>query len=242
MRMRKKRRGQERMTALDRLFVKKEDFSEKKRIFAEDKPLCLEIGCGKGDFIRQLSARDGEFNYVAMEKVADVAVVACEKYATDRGLGKLSPHGEWQTPEGDLYDGAVCDFPMEKRGNVRFMVEDAALIDEIFPEGEIEHIYANFSDPWPKKGYESRRLTHPVFLKKYLKLLKKGGLFTFKTDNAGLFDFSVESIKADPAFEVVFETRDLHESERKDTNIITEYERNFSSQGVKINCIEARKI
>lgn len=230
------------MTALGRLFVQKADFSEKKKIFDKERPLCLEIGCGKGDFIRKLSKRDTEFNYVAMEKVSDVAVVACEKYAADRGLGALSPHGEWQTPDGHLFDGVECDFPVEERGNVRFMVEDASVIDEIFPEGSIEHVYANFSDPWPKKGYESRRLTHPVFLKKYLKLLKSGGLFTFKTDNVGLFDFSVESIKAEPGFEVIFETRDLHESERKDSNIITEYEHNFSSQGIKINCIEARKI
>ena len=98
----------------------------------------------------------------------------------------------------------------------------------------------NFCDPWDKKGYASRRLTHPDFLKKYTVLLADGGYLKFKTDNDKLFEYSLETIPQ-TGFEPLFITRDLHSSEKADTNIVTEYERNFSEKGVKINYMEARK-
>lgn len=239
MRMRKKRRCAQRMAALSALFVKAEPLSGE--IFDEKKPLRLEIGCGKGDFIVKLSERDREYNYIALEKVEDVAVVAVEKYAKSRSLGSLDGQGAWVNPEGERFDGTPWDIPLFLRGNVRFMCADAANITEYFPEESLDAIYANFSDPWPKKGYHNRRLTHPDFLKRYLKILKKGGTFTFKTDNRDLFEFSVEALEGEEGFDVTFITRDLHKSERRDSNIMTEYERNFSEQGVNINCIEAVK-
>lgn len=243
MRMRKKRRGSERLLQLGALFIGEEEIKAgAAECFDKKRPMRLEIGCGKGEFIRRLSRRDTDYNYIAMERVDDVIVVAAEKYAEDRGLGRLDYHGGWRAPDGMIYDGVRWDIPLADRGNVRFMNRDASLLDEYFPDGSFEAIYANFSDPWTKSGYAERRLTHPEFLKKYLRLLAPGGTFCFKTDNVELFDFSVDAIKSCEGFEVIFESRDLHQSERADTNIETEYERNFASQGIKINCIEARKI
>ena len=130
---------------------------------------------------------------------------------------------------------------MEDRGNVRFMNCDATGLCEIFEAESLDTIYANFSDPWTKNGYANRRLTHPDFLKRYLKLLVPGGKFCFKTDNVELFDFSLESVENEEGFELTFVSRDLHQSERAAENIMTEYERNFSEKGVKINCLEAVK-
>ncbi len=237
MRMRKKRRGTERMTALSALFADSEKFSAD--VFPEVRPLRLEIGCGKGDFICSLSRKEPGFNYIALEKVEDVATVAAEKYARGRGLGDLGPHGEWVAPDGSAYNGVRWDIPEKDRGNVRFMCCDASRLSEIFPESSFDTIYANFSDPWPKKGYWNRRLTHPDFLKQYVRLLSPGGRFVFKTDNTALFDFSLESLEAEDSFEITFMTRDLHHSERAAENIMTEYERNFSKQGILINCVEA---
>ena len=174
-----------------------------------------------------------------MEKVDDVLVVALEKYASSRELGGLGPHGGWLAPDGSLYAGGeTWDIPMDMRGNVRFLSGDAKVLPEWFAENTFDTIYANFSDPWPKSGYEDRRLTAPAFLAIYEKLLRDGGRFCFKTDNVDLFEYSVETVGASP-FEITFLTRDLHASERAASNVMTEYERNFTAKGVKINCLEA---
>lgn len=243
MRMRKKRRGEERLRALSALFVTEEDCKASlEGVFDATRPLRLEIGCGKGEFIRKLSKRDPDYNYIAVERVGDVIVIAAEKYAEDRDLGCLDYHGGWRSPDGIVYKNERWDIPLESRGNVRFLNCDAAELDHMFSSGAFDAVYANFSDPWTKNGYTSRRLTHPDFLKQYERLLREGGSFTFKTDNTELFDFSLEAVRREPCFDIVFETRDLHRSARAECNIVTEYERNFSSQGIPINCFEAVKI
>lgn len=243
MRMRKKKRGAERLSALSSIICENtsELIAEQEKIFEKDLPLRLEIGCGKGDFICKLSARDTEYNYFAMEKVRDVIVVAAEKYASSRGLGGLSPHGEWTGPDGHIYtDGEHYDIPIHMRGNVRFIPGDAADLEKMFKAGAFDTIYANFSDPWTKSGQAERRLTAPGFLKTYEKLLKAGGYFKFKTDNIQLFEYSLETVK-NSDLELVYFTHDLHNSEKNEDNIETEYERNFSAKGFKINYLEARK-
>ena len=243
MRMRKKKHGDERLSALSAIVCKDTTKipSDPHDLFNDGKPLRLEIGCRKGGFVRGISKAEPEYNYIAMEKISDVIVLAAERYAEDRGLGKLDPHGGWEAPDGRVYrDGEPYEIPSEQRGNVRFIVGDAAELQEIFPPECFESIYVNFCDPWDKKGYASRRLTHPDFLKKYIYLLSDGGYLKFKTDNDKLFEYSLETIPAS-GFEPIFITRDLHSSERADTNIVTEYERNFSEKGVKINYMEARK-
>lgn len=243
MRMRKKKHTIDRMTAMSALFIQIEEGKtiDPTEIFGNDRPLRLEIGCGKGDFIVQLSERDPDYNYIAMEKVDDVAVLAAEKYASRRGLGSLAPNGGWKKPDGEVVPmGESWDIPAELRGNVRFIRADAKIIGDLLAPATVDTVYANFSDPWTKNGYVSRRLTHDGFLALYEKILVPGGFFRFKTDNTTLFEYSVETVKASP-LELTFVTDDLHASERNADNIVTEYERNFTEKGIKIHMLEARK-
>lgn len=242
MRMRKKRHGSERLIALSALLYPNsaEKWISSSEVFGNDLPLKLEVGCGKGDFITALSARDTMYNYIALERVADVAVCAVEKYATHRGLGKLGSNGGWQTPNGELYkNGASWDIPTDMRGNVRFIVGEANDIVTLMPDNTLDGIIANFSDPWSRKcSYEKRRLTHPAYLANYKRVLRSEGTFSFKTDNDVLFDYTLEMLP-ECGFEIKFSTRDLHHSERANTNIVTEYERNFTEQGILIKMLEA---
>lgn len=241
MRMRKKPRGKERLSVLSALTAAIPADGERVEIsFAKNLPLRLEIGCGKGDFIRTLSRREDSYNYFAIERSADVTVIAIEKYAQDRGLGRPAPQGGWETPDGTVYKDTPWDIPLRLRGNVRFIPMDAERLTNSFDGGIFESIYANFSDPWPKKGHARRRLTHPDFLDQYLYLLQSGGYFRFKTDNADLFAYSLEMLEASP-FTVTFVTHDLHSSERAAENIMTEYEKNFTEKGFPIHMVEAKK-
>ena len=245
MRMRKKRHGSERLLALSGLLYPINDnmWVIPTEVYGNDRPLKLEIGCGKGDFITALSERDAEYNYLALERVPDVCVCAVEKYAKYRGLGALAPNGGWLTPDGALYKGGdVWNIPEDLRGNVRFAVGDANDVISLIPDDTLDGIIANFSDPWSRKcNYEKRRLTHPAFLVNYKRVLKKDALFSFKTDNDALFDYTLETLPQS-GFEVMYITRDLHGSERAERNIVTEYERNFAEQGVKIKMLEARPV
>ncbi len=121
--------------------------------------------------------------------------------------------------------------------NIRVCCVDAKELAEIFPENSIDRIYLNFSDPWPKSRHEKRRLTYKTFLEIYKKILRKDGAIHFKTDNRQLFDFSLESFKV---FGMRLEklTFDLHNSEYMEGNVMTEYEKRFSSMGVPINRVE----
>ncbi len=208
MRMRKKKHGAERIAAcaeilIDQPITKEQDPQEH---FAVHRPLQLEIGCGKGDFAVGMSAKHPESNWIAMERVSDVACLALEKAM----LAKES-----------------------RPDNLRFLIGDARNAAEWFPESTFDCIYLNFSDPWPKSGYARRRLTHQGFLELYRRLLKDGGLLRLKTDNEGLFDFSLEQF-ALCGLTVEWQTRDLHASEKAEGNIMTEYERNFSQKGQPI--------
>ena len=240
--MRKKRNGQKRLRMLSSIiFTDPAALADPSSVFAADLPLRLEIGCGKGDFICGISEKEPDYNYIAMEKVDDVIVIAAEKYARLRGLGTLAPNGGFITSDGTLYrDDNHPEFSPEIAGNVRFLAADAAILSEAFPSGIFDRIYANFSDPWTKKGYASRRLTHSGFLESYERLLRPGGIFAFKTDNDDLFEFSLESVKASP-LSLGYVTYDLHASDKNESNVMTEYERNFSEQGIPIKYLEAIK-
>ncbi len=242
MRMRKRRHGSERLLALSSLLYPNSDeiWIPATEVFGNEQPLYLEVGCGKGDFITALSARDAENNYVALERVGDVAVCAVEKYASSKGLGKLAPNGGWITGEGVLIpSGDAWDIPMAQRGNVRFIVGEAGDVISKMPDNTLAGIIANFSDPWSRKcNYEKRRLTHPAYLANYKRVLKSGGTFAFKTDNDVLFDYTLE-VLPEAGFTIRFMTRDLHNSERAAANIVTEYERNFTAQGIPIKMLEA---
>ena len=242
MRMRKKRNGQKRLRMLSSIiFTDPAALADPSSVFAADLPLRLEIGCGKGDFICGISEKEPDYNYIAMEKVDDVIVIAAEKYARLRGLRTLATKAGFITSDGTLYrDDDHPEFSPEIAGNIRFLAADAAILSEAFPSGIFDRIYANFSDPWTKKGYASRRLTHSGFLESYERLLRPGGIFAFKTDNDDLFEFSLESVKASP-LSLGYVTYDLHASDKNENNVMTEYERNFSEQGIPIKYLEAIK-
>ena len=176
----------------------------------DERKVYLEIGAGKGGFACGMTELYPEVAYYAMEKVTDCVVLAAEKA---KAAG---------------------------RANLKFINDTADNLTKLFPAGSVDAMFLNFSDPWSKKGYAKRRLTHRRYLAVYFNLLKDGGVLTFKTDNVGLFDFSLEEIEAmGLSCEVV--TRDLHASEWMKGNVVTEYEANFASQGIKINMLKVVK-
>lgn len=209
MRVHKKKHGAERLEACGSIVIKdlRQEGNCSQQLFGNDNPLRLEIGCGKGDFIVGTAAKEPDVNFLAIEKVSDVLVIAAEK-VKNSGLS-----------------------------NVRVCCVDAKELEEIFPAKSIDRIYLNFSDPWPKYRHEKRRLTYRSFLGIYKTILKEGGAIHFKTDNRGLFDFSLEEFEA---FGIRTEklTFDLHNSEYNEGNVMTEYEKRFSSMGVPINRVE----
>lgn len=211
MRMRKKKHGDERIAACSELLIENpaELMADPSSPFpCKDKRLCLEIGCGKGNFATGTAAKNQGDNLIAMEKVRDVCCIALEKAMACR-------------------DTRPSD-------NLRFIIGNADNLVEWFPPHSVDCIYLNFSDPWPKAGHAKRRLTHKNYLERYKKILKVGGQLIFKTDNVGLFDFSLEEF-AEFGLEIEWQTRDLHHSERAEENIMTEYEKNFSEKGFTIN-------
>ena len=160
MRARKKKNTIPRLKRCEELLSDKISPPERKKI-------CLEIGCGKGQFITGLAKKHPDIEYYAMERVPDVIVMAAEK---------------------GLAEGLT---------NLHFLLADASSLPEICPDNSIDVIYLNFSDPWPKKRHSSRRLTDRRFLEIYKRLLKKDGEIKMKTDNEGLFRFSLEEFSGD---------------------------------------------
>ena len=211
MRMRKKKHGAERIAACSHLLVVDPTVlhDNPQSPFPKARPLCLEIGCGKGGFAIGTAAAESEYNLIALERISDVLVTALEAAA------------------------ATAD---TRPDNLRFIIGNAQMLNEWLPEHCLHRIYLNFSDPWPKNGYAKRRLTHRSFLALYRKLLVPDGEIRFKTDNVGLFDFTLAEAEA-TGWVCSRLTRDLHASEWAEHNIITEYERNFSAQGVPINAV-----
>ena len=170
--------------------------------FGNNNPIHIEIGMGKGRFLMELAKLHPEINYIGIERYTSVLL---------RAIQKMEEH------------------PLS---NVRFLCVDAATLPEIFAEEEIDRIYLNFSDPWPKDRHARRRLTSSEFLRRYDLFLAKNGHLEFKTDNRGLFDFSVEEIENSPIWNLDAKTYDLHNDEMMNVgNIMTEYEEKFSSKG-----------
>ena len=176
--------------------------SAENRMGKKAETLYLELGCGKGRFTVDTAESLPEVLYIAIEKVPDAMIIAMER-ARNRGLP-----------------------------NLRFIDGDAARLGEMFAPGEVDRIYINFCDPWPKSNQKKRRLTHGNFLKKYRQVLKPGGQIHFKTDNDKLFEFSVEEL---PQFGFTLSevTRDLHAN--GPVGVMTDYEAKFYAEGKNIN-------
>ena len=161
----------------------------------------LEIGCGKGQFIARKASDNPDNMYVAVEGQLNVLL---------RGLQKADA--------GNL-------------GNVAFFCRYIDSLNDFFEKGELDRIYLNFSDPWPKDRHAKRRLPSKEFLARYDRFLKKDGVLEFKTDNRGLFDFAVEELPQ-AGWKLVKITYDLHhDEEMMQGNVMTEYEQKFSSMG-----------
>ena len=213
MRMRKKKHGEERLLQCSEYLYDHSGeplTSPSEQVYGNCSDVYLEIGAGKGGFAVGMTKANPEVAYFAMERVTDCVVLATER-AKKEGSDRL-----------------------------RFIIDTADNLTKIFAPGSVDAIFLNFSDPWSKKGYAKRRLTHARYLAVYMNLLKDGGILRFKTDNVGLFDFSLEQV-AEVGLTLNKMTRDLHSSEWNDGNVVTEYEAAFSSQGVKINMLEVVK-
>lgn len=169
-------------------------------VFGNDHPIHIEVGMGKGQFIIEMAKRNPEINYIGIEKYSSVLVRAVEK---------------------------LEDF---EQNNLRLIRMDAENIEEVFDKDEVDRIYLNFSDPWPKDRHAKRRLTSTRFLERYNNILTPEGRVMFKTDNKDLFDFYLEQVE-EAGWILENHTYDLHHSEYNEGNVMTEYEEKFSAKG-----------
>lgn len=215
MRLRNVRGSRETIAADECVLHDPEDQKAQKghwhELFGNDHPIHIEVGMGKGQFIMTLAQQNPDINYIGIEKYSSVLVRALEKYHT--------------------YDA----------DNIFFLRMDAEDIVDVFDQNEVDRIYLNFSDPWPKDRHAKRRLTSPQFMAVYDQILCPEGKVEFKTDNRGLFDYSLEAIP-EAGWEIEMHTFDLHHSEYAEGNVMTEYETKFSGEGKPIcKLIASRK-
>ncbi len=185
--------------------------SKWKEIFKNDNPIHIEIGMGKGKFISTLAKNNPNINYIGIERYTSVLLRAIEKM-------------EQQEPIT----------------NIKFICMDARELEDVFEYGEVDQIYLNFSDPWPKDRHAKRRLTSRNFMERYDKVLKTDGVIEFKTDNDLLFEFSLEEIPQ-AGWEITKSTWDLHHDEMVEGNVMTEYEEKFSTMGNPIHKLICRR-
>ena len=179
-------------------------------IFNNNNPIYIEIGMGKGDFIINNAINNPNINYIGIEKYDTVLVKAINK---------------------------AKKYNIK---NLRIFSMDAELLNKIFPSHSVAKIYLNFSDPWPKKRHAKRRLTHPNFLKIYYELLMKNSQIEFKTDNDGLFKWTIDEILTNKPnnYKIIYKTTNLYndlENNYNINNVASEYEKKFHSLGKNIN-------
>lgn len=210
MRMRKKPNLVPRMEkcAAVQLSTPEEFKGNWKQSFPGYQQLHVELGCGKGRFTAETAAQSPDVLLVAIEKVPDAMVVAMER---------------------------VCELGLN---NARFMDRDVVKLPEIFEKGEVDRIYINFCDPWPKSRDAKYRLTAPDFLRKYADVLPVGGQIHFKTDNTPLFTWSVEQMTME-GWELSEVTNDLHAN--GPVGVMTDYEAKFYAEGLPINRLVATR-
>ncbi len=171
-------------------------------LFGNDAPVHIEIGMGKGKFITTLAKLNPDINYIGIEKFSSVLIRAIEKTEADAAPS-----------------------------NLRFIRMDAAEIENVFDKGEVNRIYLNFSDPWPKDRHAKRRLPGRAFLQVYDRILSPEGTIEFKTDNRALFDFALEELE-NSIWHKEYVTFDLHSDQKQmKDNVMTEYEEKFSAKG-----------
>ncbi|EGQ0300452.1 tRNA (guanosine(46)-N7)-methyltransferase TrmB [Staphylococcus pseudintermedius] len=176
--------------------------------FERQQPIHIEVGSGMGKFITTLAQQNPHINYVAIERDKNVMI---------RVLDKVREHN---------------------LTNIKLLCNDAVILTDYFRQGEVDRIYLNFSDPWPKKRHAKRRLTYRSFLALYQQILREDGELHFKTDNRGLFAYSLESMSQ---FGMYFTKINLNlHQENEGDNIPTEYEHKFAEKGSRIYRMEAK--
>ncbi len=208
--------GSREVIAESRFVIQKpEEFRGRwKEVFGNSNPLHIEVGMGKGRFLMELAAANPDINYVGIEMYSSVLLRVVQKAEQD--CAELT--------------------------NFRLIRMDARQLEEVFAEEEVQRVYLNFSDPWPKDRHAKRRLTSCDFLARYEGILDHAGWVEFKTDNKDLFAFSLESVK-EKGWILEASTWDLHNDEVLNKgNIMTEYEERFSSQGNAICKLIARPV
>ena len=179
-----------------------------RQVFGNKNPIYIEIGMGKGRFLLSMAKAHPDINVVGIERYSSVLLRAIEKFDTEE----------------------FCELK-----NVRFVCMDARNVEDVFAQDEVNRIYLNFSDQWPKARHARRRLTSVEFLARYEKILCEGGLLEFKTDNTELFRFSLEQLE-EAGWPLKCFTFDLHHNEvMSQGNVMTEYEEKFSSKGNPVN-------
>ncbi len=202
MRLRNIKGASERIASSEYVIQSPKELKGKwKEYFENDRELHIELGMGKGQFLYTLAKQNPEINYIGIEMYSSVLLRAIQKMEE------------------------------EEVSNLKFICIDGKEITEVFGEGEVDKIYLNFSDPWPKDRHAKRRLPSKEFLARYDVILKKDGFLEFKTDNRGLFDFAVDQLP-EAGWKALAVTYDLHnDAELVKGNIMTEYEEKFSSLG-----------
>lgn len=187
-----------------------EDYKGKwNEAFGNDNPLHIEVGTGKGQFVLGMALQNPDVNYIGIELFDSVIVCALEKIEA-----------------------------ANKPSNLRLLKVDGAKLEEFFGKGDVDRVYLNFSDPWPKVRHAKRRLTHEGFLKIYENILVDNGEIHFKTDNRGLFEYSLVSMN-EYGMALNYVSLDLHANMPED-NIMTEYEEKFSKLGQPIYRLECQ--
>lgn len=210
MRLRNNPNALKQLMEHDDIFVAKPQLLKGKwrEHFGNDNRIAAELGMGRGRFISTHAHNDPDSNFIGIDVKDEVVLDAMERVA------RL------------------------KLKNLALIVSNIADIEEIFAPGELDTLFINFSDPWPKARHAKRRLTNRLFLDKYKNVLKPGGDIIFKTDSRELFDFSLKEF-SECGFELLSITYDL-QSENDPTNVVTEYENRFMKKGILINRLIAR--
>ena len=210
MRVRKRKGAEEHLANNPQYVILEPEAAKGKwhELFGNDNPIHIEVGSGKGAFITGMAQQNPDINYIGIDIQLSVL-----SYALDKVL--------------------VADVP-----NIKLLWVEGSELTNYFENGEIDRLYLNFSDPWPKSRHEKRRLTYKTFLDTYKQILPENGEIHFKTDNRGLFEYSLASFSQ---YGMVLNKvwLDLHASDYEG-NVMTEYERKFSEKGQVIYRVEAQ--
>ena len=194
-----------------------EDYKGKWReLFANDKPLHIELGCGKGGFISQIAVYNPDINYIAIDLVDAML-----------GLAKRKVEEEYKMANREIDNIYLTRYDIERINNI------------LSKEDRVERIYINFCNPWPRGKHRKKRLTHTRQLEKYKEFLVDGGMVFFKTDDDGLFSDSINYLN-EAGYKIEKLTYDLESEVDFWDNIETEHEKMFKEQGIKIKALIAR--